>query len=346
MLWLSSIADNKIPVCTLLPSCYEYKTRVMAQGHQHFVGCENTHNLTAKTGTFWGFKHNVATDHFVFVGGGALRQLAANGWIVSCFYNNIIYCSPGCGTCSFRYQPNSLGSIQLLLPSRHWKLFKHTSNHCPTRYPFTPGLTECTYRCSAMPKDTAPTLRQLRTTSKTSRSSVAGRSHRTMTPYMYIEYIFRYRDTEGGHCHVCLPVHLHNMYEGLISIYSTSNFLPHTARELVIFGGSFISHSVSVRWHRHLPGHASQERYTVSTVKGQEINLHKLPLQWASNPRPPVWQALTLPLHYHSLQLKQRQIIKLTRESSMLCTISSYCFQVNSPSPEKALCKHTSFWAF
>ena len=63
-----------------------------------------------------------------------------------------------------------------------------------------------------------------------------------------------------------------------------------------------MSHSVSVRWHRHLPGHASQERYTVSTVKGQELNLHKPPLQWASNPRPPVWQALTLPLHYHSLQ--------------------------------------------
>ena len=37
----------------------------------------------------------------------------------------------------------------------------------------------------------------------------------------------------------------------------------------------FTFHSMSVRQHRHLRGHASHERYTVSTVEGREINLHR-----------------------------------------------------------------------
>ena len=33
------------------------------------------------------------------------------------------------------------------------ELFKHTSLHCPTRYPFTPGSRECTYGQSALPRN-------------------------------------------------------------------------------------------------------------------------------------------------------------------------------------------------
>ena len=48
-----------------------------------------------------------------------------------------------------------------------------------------------------------------------------------------------------------------------------------TARELVILSGSFTFHSKSARWLRHLRGHASHERYTVSNVEGQQTNLHR-----------------------------------------------------------------------
>ena len=48
-----------------------------------------------------------------------------------------------------------------------------------------------------------------------------------------------------------------------------------TARELVALSDSFTSHSISVRRFRHLRGHASHERYTVSNVEGREVNLHK-----------------------------------------------------------------------
>ena len=34
------------------------------------------------------------------------------------------------------------------------ELFKHTSLHCPTRYPFTPGLRECMCDQSALPRST------------------------------------------------------------------------------------------------------------------------------------------------------------------------------------------------
>ena len=64
---------------------------------------------------------------------------------------------PGYGTCcSFQYQVYTLRSIQPQLPLWNWKLFMHMSNHCPVRYPCTPGSRECTYRWSVLPKDTAP----------------------------------------------------------------------------------------------------------------------------------------------------------------------------------------------
>ena len=58
-----------------------------------------------------------------------------------------------------------------------------------------------------------------------------------------------------------------------------------TARELVVVSGSFVSYSVSVRRHRLLRGYASHERYTVSSVAGGEINLHK-PIPRATGKKP------------------------------------------------------------
>ena len=55
------------------------------------------------------------------------------------------------------------------------------------------------------------------------------------------------------------------VYVGTLSVIA--------ARELVLLGGSFPSHSTSVRRLRHLRGHASYERYAVSNVEGREINL-------------------------------------------------------------------------
>ena len=55
-----------------------------------------------------------------------------------------------------------------------------------------------------------------------------------------------------------------------------------TARELVVLSGLFTSGSMSVRRHRHFTySYASHERYTASSVEGQEINHKSLP-HWAS----------------------------------------------------------------
>ena len=61
---------------------------------------------------------------------------------------------PGHWTCSFISHLNSLGSIQ---PGCHFwctELFKHTSLHCPTGYPLTPGSRECMCERSALPRST------------------------------------------------------------------------------------------------------------------------------------------------------------------------------------------------
>ena len=50
-----------------------------------------------------------------------------------------------------------------------------------------------------------------------------------------------------------------------------------TARELVIFSGFLASESKSVRRCRHLCGHASHDRHTVSSVEGREIKINKPP---------------------------------------------------------------------
>ena len=61
---------------------------------------------------------------------------------------------PGHRTCSFISHLNSPGSIQPGCHFRPMKLFKHTSLHCPIRYPLTPGSRECTCKQSALPRST------------------------------------------------------------------------------------------------------------------------------------------------------------------------------------------------
>ena len=59
---------------------------------------------------------------------------------------------PGHRTCSFISHLNFPGSIQPGCHFRRTELFKHTSSHCPTRYPLTPGSRECTCGQSALPR--------------------------------------------------------------------------------------------------------------------------------------------------------------------------------------------------
>ena len=59
-------------------------------------------------------------------------------------------------TCSFISHLNFPGSIQPAAAIfRRAELFKHTSLHCPTRCPLTPGSRECTCEQSALPRSTA-----------------------------------------------------------------------------------------------------------------------------------------------------------------------------------------------
>ena len=61
---------------------------------------------------------------------------------------------PGRRTCSFISHLSSPGSIMPGCYFRRTKLFKHTSLHCPTRYPLTPRSRECTRKQSALPRST------------------------------------------------------------------------------------------------------------------------------------------------------------------------------------------------
>ena len=60
---------------------------------------------------------------------------------------------PGHRTCSFMSHLNPARSIQPGCHFRRTKLFKHTSLHCPTRYPLTSGLRECKREQSALPRN-------------------------------------------------------------------------------------------------------------------------------------------------------------------------------------------------
>ena len=119
-----------------------------------------------------------------------------------CFYFTVF--PPGYRTCPFQYQLNSLGSI---LPAAITGNCSNTSNHCSTRYPFTPQSRECTCRWSVLPKDTVlhhgsqePYPRPL---TPMSQAIVIV----PWRPACIWSIHFRCRDNEGGHlqgaCHSC-----------------------------------------------------------------------------------------------------------------------------------------------
>ena len=106
------------------------------------------------------------------------------------------------------------------------------------------------------------TLRQSRPVPETFRSKAASCSHHVTTLCMYMEYRFRYRDTEDSHCQgTCGP----QWY-------------------------FFTSHSKSVRWLGHLHGHVSRERYTVSMAEGRAINISTNLPGRETNPGSSTWQ--------------------------------------------------------
>ena len=110
------------------------------------------------------------------------------------------------------------------------------------------------------------TPREPRPIPKTSQSKVAAHSHHATRPCMYMEYNY---------------------------ILDVGTLKVVTARELVVFSGSVTFHSLSMRRHRHLRGHASHERYTVSSVEGRQTNLHK-PIPRAAGIEPGMARRLLL----------------------------------------------------
>ena len=89
--------------------------------------------------------------------------------------------------------------------------------------------------------------------------------------------------------HGAMPWHVHGV---LSSDIGTLRVV--TARELVILSSSFMSYSMSVRWHRYLHGHAGYERHSLHCWRVRN-NLQKPLLQSAST-QALVWEA-------HRLQL-------------------------------------------
>ena len=95
-----------------------------------------------------------------------------------------------------------------------------------------------------------------------------------------------------------------------------------------------------------LRGHVSHERYTVSSVEGQEINLHRpIPRTLGIEPRAAAWQARTLPLAL--LQPSQnRGIENNSRDFSYLTDhCRAWVARWNhpiGPIPVDAWCRYTS----
>ena len=94
-----------------------------------------------------------------------------------------------------------------LLSSRCWKveiilkLKQSLSSQVPSHSWVERVHTQV--KCLA-PKDSAAP-QQPRPVPETSRSKAAGSIHGAITPCMYVEYTFRYRNTEGGHCQRACP---------------------------------------------------------------------------------------------------------------------------------------------
>ena len=157
----------------------------------------------------------------------------------------------------FEYQLNSLGSIQ---PCCHHGAGRYSNTQAiaiqnQVRTHSWVERVHIQVKCLAQGQSATP--RQPKPQPDTSRSKVAGYSHRITTHCMYMEYIVRYRDLEGGHCQgTCRPQWF------------------------------FTSHSNSVRRNCHIRGLASREKYTACNVEGRETSLHKPLPQRASNPGP------------------------------------------------------------
>ena len=66
--------------------------------------------------------------------------------------------------------------------------------------------------------------------------------------------------------------------------------------ELVVISGQFTSHSISLRQHRHLRGHMTHKRYTVSIVAKERIHTS---LRRKGDPNPGSRRDGTLAIHYH-----------------------------------------------
>ena len=120
-----------------------------------------------------------------------------------------------------------------------------------------------------------------------------------------------------------------------------------TAREVVILSGSFTSHLKLLGRHCHLHGHMSHERYTVSSVDGQEMSLHKPHLQWgfdlghwcergtcyhcAISPSCPEHCHITSHCRWETSRLQHARPASLTLKPSMqtMCSFSFFLHSAN-----------------
>ena len=176
---------------------------------------------------------------------------------------------PGYRTCSFQYQLNSLGSIQ---PCCH---------HGAGNYSYTQAVT-------VQPGTHSLLCRELAHTGEVSCPRTAP-NRSSWDPYPRPPFS---RKSQVIVTAPWRPACIRSIYFGCIGKLRVV-----TARELVVISGSFTSHSMSVRRLRHLRGHASHERYRVTTVEGRQRNLHNpLPRTTGIEPGAAAWQASTLPL--------------------------------------------------
>ena len=153
---------------------------------------------------------------------------------------------PGYRTCSFQYQLNSLGSIQ---PCCH---------HGAGNYSNTQGITVQSGTHSFLCRQSAHTG-EVSCPKTEAHSGSRDPYPRPVSPKSQAAGSASWRPACIWSTHFrCI---------GTLRVV--------TAGELVVLSGTFTSHPMSVRRLRHLRGHASHDRYTVSNAEGWEIHLHK-----------------------------------------------------------------------
>ena len=172
----------------------------------------------------------------------------------------------GYRTCLFRYQLNSLGSIQ---PCCH---------HSAGNYSNTQAITVQPRTHSLLGRESLHTGEV--SCPRTQHHTTAAETHPQdlSSPMLQIIVTAPWR-----------PACIWSIY-----FRCTGTLRVVTARELLILGGSFTSQSMLVRWLHHLHGHTSHKRHTVSGIEGQEINLHKpLPRMTGIEPGATAWHTTT-----------------------------------------------------